>query len=289
MIFSQPRAMIFQGMQRTGGDDSGLAHAAAQLLAHTPSSHDDFFGTDQRGTNRRPEALGETDADGIKIICIFAFRNPSGGGGVPQSRAVEMRRQVIPARAFNDLTDYFQRPDFSAAAIVRVFDAEQFCFGEMLIRRPNQRLNICGAEHAVLAVQQAAHDAGNRGGRTGFVKKDMGVGIDQDFVADVGVHAKSDLVRHRPGRYKYSGFFSQQFRGFRFQFEDGWVVAEYIVTDDSFSHRLAHCRGWLGHSIRSKINHRFFRVEIGATLAGKDLSRKGIIEKSGLEHNISYM
>jgi hypothetical protein len=67
-----------------------------------------------------------------------------------------MQLQSMPSRRARDLFDPPQRPDFAAAAVVCVFDADQPGARKMRIRRAQSRLEAGAAEHAALTLQTAA-------------------------------------------------------------------------------------------------------------------------------------
>jgi len=105
---------------------------------------------------------------------------------------------VFAGRRFN-LSYPLERPDFAAAPVMGVLDADQPGAREVGVRRTQRRLDVRSAENAALAVQAAAHDPGQGGRAAAFVIVDVRVGIDEDFVARLGMGAHGQLVGHGAG------------------------------------------------------------------------------------------
>ena len=62
MVLGQSLDVVIEGVQ-AGGDDSGLAHGAADLLLDPPGLVDEVAPTGEHGADRRAQALGEVDPE----------------------------------------------------------------------------------------------------------------------------------------------------------------------------------------------------------------------------------
>ena len=113
----------------------------------------------QRGTSRRAEAFGETHAHRVEVRRVIALRDARRDRRIPQPRARD------------------------TSAIVGVLRAHEFREREMLIRRTKHGFHIRDREDATHAGQAATHHASQRGRRAGFIVVNVGVGIDEDFIA----------------------------------------------------------------------------------------------------------
>ena len=58
--------MVIERMDRRGGDDAGLAHAAADHLSPAVRASDEFLRAHQRRTDRRAQPLREADRDAVE-------------------------------------------------------------------------------------------------------------------------------------------------------------------------------------------------------------------------------
>src|SRR5699024_3063603 len=86
----QAWAMMFQCIQGAGGDDSGLAETAAELLLEPPGARDDLLRPGKAGSDGGAQSLGETHADRIEASSIVGLRNAGGCRGMPEPGPVEV-------------------------------------------------------------------------------------------------------------------------------------------------------------------------------------------------------
>ncbi len=117
---------MVEGVECGGGEDAGLAHAAAEHFAEAAGALDDVAWAAEGGADGSAEAFGEADADGVEGGGVFVFGDAGGGGGVPEASAVEVEFQAVVAGDGFDFPELMEGPDAAAAAVVGIFDADDF-------------------------------------------------------------------------------------------------------------------------------------------------------------------
>ena len=111
-----------------------------------------------------------------------------------------------------DRLDLLQRIDPAAAAVVRVFQADQARPDQVVVVRPDLVGQLAHVEDAVVAVERAAGDAAEHGGAAGLVVVDVAVGVAEQLVAGLRVDLDADLVGHRARRHEQGGLLAEQGR-----------------------------------------------------------------------------
>lgn len=153
-----------------------------------------------------------------------------------------------------DFPELGDGPDGAAAAVVGIFDADDFRGREVLIGRAESGLEVCCGEDSADAGETAAGEAGECCGAACFVVVDVGVGVDEDLVAGVCEGAEGELIGHGARGGEEGGFLAEQIGDAGFEEMDGGVVAEDIVSDGGGGHDVAHGLGGLGDGVAAEIN-----------------------------------
>ena len=116
VVVGEPLDVVVEGVQAGGGQDADLAHAAAVALAPDPGLGDRVGRADEHRADRRPQALGQADADRCRTGCrsrrsgtpdatwAFHSRAPSrcmrdaDAPGVAARSLADGRRSAAPCR-----------------------------------------------------------------------------------------------------------------------------------------------------------------------------------------------
>ena len=254
VIVGESCAVMFEGVECGGGEDAGLAHAAAEHFAEAAGALDDVARAAEGGADGCAEAFGEADADGVEGGGVFEFGDAGGGCGVPETSAVEVEFEAVVSGDGFDLPELGDGPDGAAAAVVGIFDADDLGGREVLIGRAESGLEVCCGEDSADAGETAAGETGQCSGAACFVVVDVGVGVDEDLVAGVCEGAEGELIGHGARGSEEGGFLAEQFGDTSFEEFDGGVVAEDIVADGGGGHDGPHGLGGLRDGVAAEIN-----------------------------------
>ena len=93
VILGQPRDVVLERVEAGGGEDAGLAHAAAEHLAPAVRAVDERLRAREQRADRRAEPLGQADADGVERRRQLAARD------MPVAIAAFKRRAPSRCRA----------------------------------------------------------------------------------------------------------------------------------------------------------------------------------------------
>ena len=254
VIVGESCAVMFEGVECGGGEDAGLAHAAAEHFAEAAGALDDVARAAEGGADGCAEAFGEADADGVEWGGVFEFGDAGGGRGVPEPSAVEVEFEAVVSGDGFDFPELSDGPDGAAAAVVGIFDADDLGGREVLIGRAESGLEVCCGEDSADAGETAAGETGQCSGAACFVVVDVGVGVDEDLVAGVCEGAEGELIGHGARGSEEGGFLAEQFGDTSFEEFDGGVVAEDIVADGGGGHDGPHGLGGLRDGVAAEIN-----------------------------------
>ena len=147
--------------------------------------------------------------------------------------------------------------DASAAAVVRVLQADQPRAYLMIVVRPNLVLQLRHVEDAVIAVERPAGDAAEHRRAAGLVVVNVAIDIAEQLVAGLRVRLDADLVRHGARRHEQGRFLAEQFGDAFFQAVDGGVFVEDVVADLGGVHGRAHAGRRPGHGVAAQIDQWF--------------------------------
>ncbi len=240
--------------------DARLPQPAADALAQPADDlHAIVRGRDHRA-RRRAQALAQADADRVGLLAEARERNPGRDVRVPEARSVEVKRQPGGVRCVGHRFQLFERPDRSAAAVVRVLDGDGLLARVVIpLARAQCGLERLWREDPARAVDGQALHAPQRRDGAALVVHDVAIAIADDFVALAGQRAQRDLVRHRPGRHPDRRLLAEQLGDALLQRIDGRVFAVDVVAHLSGGHRLAHARGGLRDGVASQVDEVHWR------------------------------
>src|SRR6476620_4855245 len=108
-----------------------------------------------------------------------------------------MHGDAVLLRKSTDARDGLERINRSAAAIVRVLNADQGRLDAMRIFGTNRRLDRLWRHEASLAGHPVQLNAGQGSGRALLIPYDMGGAFDDYFTAGLRVNANRHLIGHR--------------------------------------------------------------------------------------------
>lgn len=197
VIFGESFPVVLEGVEGASGDHPRLAQASPVHLAEASGSIDELAGPAKGGADRGAESFGEADAHRVEGGGILVLGDARGHGGVPESGAIEVEAEAVALGEAGDLVDLLDRPDTAPAAVVGIFDADELCWGKMEIGGAKGGLELGGGENAPVSWEQATHQARESGWTTRFVIINMGLLLEEDFVAGLGVDAEGELIGHR--------------------------------------------------------------------------------------------
>ncbi len=95
MVIPHAIQIMLHRIQRPGGDNAHLSHAAAEHLPDTAGALNSLFGRNDRRADRRPEALGKADRDAIELTGDLGRFYTVIGGGMPDPGAIEIEMQFV--------------------------------------------------------------------------------------------------------------------------------------------------------------------------------------------------
>ena len=175
-----------------------------------------------------------------------AFRSRAPSRWKPE---VELERERV------QLADLVERPDPPAARVVGVLDPEQA--GPRRVDRGDAvgSAGLLGAVAAGHAGEPARDDAGVDGRAAELGDEDVAVLLADQLVAELGVEADRDLVRHRRGRQEDRLVLAEQVRGALLELVDRRVLAPLLVADGRGRDRRAHPRRRPGGGVRAEVDH----------------------------------
>ncbi len=135
-----------------------------------------------------------------------------------------------------DTVKLIDRPGPPAAAVRRVFQAQQTGDAQVLVVGPDAAFEVFDIQHAVLAANRASRHAAHRGRGSSF---EVG-----DIVAGLAMRADSHLVRLCSRAGVDRGFLVEHLADCRLESVDCRVFGAHVVTDLGLHNRLQH--SWRG-------------------------------------------
>ena len=125
MVLHEPLAHRLEADQRRGGDDAGLAHRAAEQLAHLARANHRLLRPAEDRADRRAEPLREAELHRVHRASQLDRVDPERGRGVEDPRAVEVHLHSAIVRERRRGAGLGGRDDGAAAVVVRVLEAQE--------------------------------------------------------------------------------------------------------------------------------------------------------------------
>ena len=255
MVVGEPVDVVVERIDASGRDDAGLAHRAAEEVLQAPCvrHHLGIAGEDR--AQRAAEPLREAERDGVEARADLGRVDPERDRCVQQAGAVEVETQIELERKRVQLADLLQRPDPAAARVVGVLDPEQARSRRVNRRDAVRGAGLLGAVAAGHAREAARDDAGVDGRPAELGDEDVAVLLADQLVAELGVQADRDLVRHRRGRQEDRLVLAEQLRHALLELVDRRILAPLLVADRCGSDRGAHRGRRSGGGVRAEVDH----------------------------------
>ena len=170
------------------------------------------------------------------------------------------------------LADLLERPDPAAAGVVRVLDPEDARARRVDRRHAVGGTSLVGAVAPGDARQAAGDDARVNGRSAELGDEDVAVLLADELVAELGVQAQRDLVRHRRGREEDRLVLSEQPRRTLLELVDRRVLTLLLVADGRRGDRGPHARSGARGGVGTKVDHRL-RTSHAPNCGGGRLAR----------------
>src|SRR5262249_273176 len=206
--------MMVQRIEGSRCDDSSLTEATPELLLEPSCPINERFRASKAGAYRGPESLREAHAHSVKCRSILRFRDASLCRGMPETGSVKMNGDSILTGPSRHRFHLFQRPDRSAANVVRVLDAEQLQgrrdrSGKKRMGHPESGFNILWSEDATDTGKQTGQHSRQRCRSSTLKKVDMCVLIKEHCISGLSVRTDSDLIGHSARHHVHGILFAK--------------------------------------------------------------------------------
>ena len=159
VVFGQAFHVMLQGVKRSGGDDSGLAHPAAEEFAVPPGFVNQLLGAGQGRAHRSSQPLAEADAHRVEVLRPLPGGNPRGHHGVEKPCSVQVGAQAVLVGPTADRFQRLVRPHPTTAAVVGVFQAHESRPHQVFVLRADHAVELLGLKDAVAARDRPGHHA----------------------------------------------------------------------------------------------------------------------------------
>src|SRR6202011_4869495 len=218
----------------------GLAHPAAQHLAHAAGALDEVSRPGQHGADRCAEPFRKTEHHRVDGGGQFVDVDPLRHGGVEDPRAVQMHGKAGLVRDVTQgggLRRAQARPTF---AVVRVLETEESRYRLVDIRLADRAAHLLRLETPVRCVERAELKAAHDRGTGNLILEDMAVDLEDDLLSGLRVDQQGAQVTHRPARNKKRGLLPDHLRGSPLQAMYRRVFIPDVVADLGGRHRRPH-------------------------------------------------
>lgn len=254
MIFAEAVYHRLEGDDACGGEDSRLAHSAAEEFALTVGALDEFARSADDGADGGGESFAEAEGERVDVLGEGFHVHVLGGGGVEDARSVEVDFESVLLGKFADLLEIAGGLEDSAAAVVGVFERDEARGRVMRIGSAQPRFEVGEEKRAVGLVRQLSRvNSAQRGDASRFVEEGVGFVAEHDFVAALAVGEDGGEVAHGAAWDVEGGFFACAGGGEFLQAVDGGVFGVYVVADGGFGHGFAHGGGGVGEGIGAEV------------------------------------
>ena len=251
MVFGQALDVVLQRIQAGGGEDAGLAHAAAQHLAPAQRLRDERPAAAQHRADRRAQPLGQADGNAVEAPHRFARADAEFHRGIADARAVQVRREAALVREPGCRVEVGGRHDAPAQ---RILQREQTAAREVKVVRLDRALDVRQRQGAVgLVCDGLRLQAAEHGAASGLVLVGVRLLPDDVFVAALAVREQRDQVGLRARGREQRRFMAEQLGRARLQAVDRRVVAVDVVAHFGRGHGGAHGRARAGDGVASEV------------------------------------
>ena len=158
---------VAQGDPGGRGDHAHLAHPTAEALAHVANLRHELGRPTRDRPDGSPQALGETELDGVGAGGVFLGPHPGCGYGVEDPRPIDVDAQAVGAGHLGGLIHDPDRDHPSAGQIVGVLPHHEVDAGEEP-GHGHRAVHVLGLDAATLYAHGAKADPGECLRRAGF-------------------------------------------------------------------------------------------------------------------------
>ena len=194
VIFVEACGHLLEGDETGGGEDAGLAHAAAEGLADGSSAVDIVLGSDEHGADRSAESFRQAEVDGGEAAGDLGDGQVEGRCGVEDAGSVEMDGEAGLLGAGPDCFQGVEWGHGAAGHVVRVFDADETGGGAIVDLGRDGGREVLPGEDAARSGDGAEGAAGEVRHHAHLPIEDVGAGLTEDLLPMLGVELDGDLV-----------------------------------------------------------------------------------------------
>ena len=255
MVVGEARDVVVECVRGHGGEQPGLAPAAAQHLAPAARLRNQFHAAHQHRAGRCAQALGQADRHAVEVPGDLTRGYATRFRGVEQPCAVQVVGQPARARERARFGEVGQGQSASVpgvlegqqagARVVRV--AEGFHGTGQLFQRQRAVLGL----HDGLGLDRTQH-----GGPAAFVLVGVRVHADQVLVAALAVRHQRGQVGLGAAGQEQPGLEAQVGGKTLLQRIHTGVVAKHVVAHLGAQARLAHGGGGAGDGVAAQVDER---------------------------------
>ncbi len=268
MVVGEALDVVVEGVEARRGDDSGLAHRAAETVLLDPRlRHQRGRARDDR-TERAAEPFGETERDGVEEPPHLRRGDTERNGRIREPRPVEMHTEAELPRGLHDCAQPVERPNRASGAVVRVLDRDHGCARDVEpVGDARRDSHLVGREPAANSRQPARLQPRMHRRPAELGHHDVRRLLDDQLGPARAEDRERDLIRHRRGRKVHRLLLAEERGGTPLELEDGRILAALLVSHLRPRDRGAHAVGRLCLGVGTKIDHAS-RLRDRATLEG---------------------
>ena len=222
--------------------------------------------------HRRAQPLRHTEGHRVDGPDELPGVTPERDRGVEEPRAVEMDAHAGAVGHRGHRGDLLRRAAGAAVTVVRVLQAHQAGGRDVDVGRADRLLHLGRREKAALGLQREHLHAADHRAAADLGVEDVGVEVEDDFLAGLGLREHGEEVAHGAGADEERGLLAQPLGRHRLQTLDGGILVPHVVADFGAGHGLAHLRGRPRHRVGAEIDE----VVHGVTSSCEDAGRPGV-------------
>jgi hypothetical protein len=236
------------------GEHARLPHRTAEASPPEACHLDDLRVTDRQRTDRRPEPLGEADAERgegpTHLDGVVAGRDQ----GVPQASPVPVQRDAAVVGHGTQLAQPLEPVDRSSPAVGGLLDADRGHLGVGEGGGSQRGTDRVGIEPSPLPVDGPELHLGVDGGGAGLVGHHVRVRLADHLAAGGGEGPQQHLRRHDPGGGQHRGLAAEPTRDLLLERPDRGILAVDVVPDLGLGHGAPHPRRRPGHGVAAQVD-----------------------------------